>query len=187
MIHLTVGCMRSGKSRELIDSYNRSAIRIGRDRVIALKPETDTRSKNISSRDRDTIIPAVTIGDDARWYLTLHRSEADHVYVDEFQFLSPEILKLLINMERSEVISNLYLFGLNLDFNRKEFDNFTYIMNEVLTEQEIKNYKHLKATCDYCGSEDAMYSKLVGVICPETNVLIGDDIYQCRCPNCWSK
>lgn len=143
-IILYCGPMYSGKSKDLIQKYTTD-----KDTKIAIKPKTDTRNGNvIHTRYNDKKIPCIVLDNidvsNFRFF--------KNIYIDEYQFFQSEQLLDLINFCKL-TNKNLFIYGLDLTFEKKEWASFTAIKDKV------DRVERLTAECTVDGChEDAIYS-----------------------------
>ena len=170
---LIVGCMCSGKSRELIERF------YGNEDVEAFKPAVDTRDKDvIKSREFPNMtIPCTMISNP----MDMVKSKEKIILIEEFQFFQVDLLKDAVKELRVQH-KIIVMAGLNLDANRREWDSYT-AMSEMC-DREVQ----LKATCDVCGKHTAKYTKKISGSVDKTVEIEGSDVkYSSRCSSCWEK
>ena len=170
------GPMGSGKSATFIDTvreYRKQGYK-----TALYKPGTDTRSKDISSRNGEsepcTIIPH---GNTQELFKNLF-SKPMVIGLDEAQFFSDKDLPgiLLTLASRGHII---LISGLNLTSERTPFGMIPKLM---AISEEITI---LKGECANCGSHEGIYT--YAKFDKGRKVAIGgDEKYSCVCKECYS-
>jgi thymidine kinase len=175
------GPMYSGKSTALFHTFQ-EALKLNKT-IQAIKPNIDKRySENSIFTHSKKEIPAKYV---ANLSLNLPQEEwkhinfgADVILIDEIQFFRSEIIdfiKRLLNIGKE-----IYAAGLDLDSKGNPFGEMPTLM--ALANKVIK----FEGICKKCGNTNATrtYRKLE--IDNKDQILIGgEDIYECRCYNCW--
>lgn len=173
--------MYSGKSTALFYSYKES---IKNNKTVqAIKPNIDKRYSNesIMTHSKKEIPKEYVIN----LSLNLPQEEwkninfgADVILIDEIQFFKIEIIdfiKRLLNIGKE-----IHAAGLDLDSKGNPFGEMPTLM--TFANKVIK----FEGVCKKCGILNATrtYRKLE--VENKDQVLIGgEDIYECRCYNCW--
>lgn len=136
MITLIYGCMKAGKSKYLIDTYN-DLISKGFS-IDVFQPVQNTREKGfLKSRAYPDVSIEAKITIDTSELL---KSKADYIIVDEFQFLNPDYFKATLK-ELKKRNKNVIVAGLNYMASGKEFGTFTAI-------KDLATHKvHLTTKC----------------------------------------
>lgn len=187
--YLYTGTMRSGKSEFLIKRA-KSDLLSGVE-FLALKPQTDTRTKDITSRNGQHI-PCIKFekGEDLYNLISNHLKTLStkelNVYVDEAQFMTQEQVTQLMKIKSEFEFVKIFCYGLLMDFKNTYFD---------ATDLMVKHFdKVIKIPylCEKCGIENATNHilKIDG-----NPVIFGDNVaiegenteYECVCYNCYSK
>lgn len=171
-ISVFTGPMKSGKSSTIINTAN-NLINQG-ENVKVFKPVIDDRFGNSVVQDRNgNKIDAININkiDDLVNY------DADSYVIDEFQFLEGDlnIIKNLANKGKK-----FYIAGLDLTTEKKVFGR----MGDIIEASD--DVKVFKATCDCCGSPNAIYSYCTAEKTGDI-LVAGDDVYLAVCPECYDK
>lgn len=173
MIRTIKGAMFAGKSKLLIETYIYYKNQ-GRN-ILVLKPSKDTRDKTyIRSRDLKFKIPANVIKslDDIYNY-----NGYDLIIIDEIQFLTGNVRKLLIYSIENNI--DFIFSGLSLTSELKPFG----IMPEILTiSDEIIN---LQAKCNICNKNEAIYTMIYND--KNEDIKVGDKEYFPICKECLKK
>ena len=113
---MIVGCMRSGKSSELIRRIERA--RLAYLPTIIVRPATDTRSKPNQIESRNGLQSRAIVVETARDILK-YSSHAVVIGMDECQFFSsdvPDVVQALLRQKKKIIAS-----GLDLDYRGKPF------------------------------------------------------------------
>ncbi|HNC55880.1 MAG TPA: hypothetical protein PLP33_10585 [Leptospiraceae bacterium] len=175
------GPMYSGKSTALYNTYIESLKK--NKTILAIKPKIDKRysEESIVTHSKKEIPKEFVIN----LSLELSKSEwkdinfgADVFLIDEIQFFDSGIvdfIKRLLNVGKE-----IHVAGLDMDSKGNSFGSMPEIM--ILANKVIK----FEGICKNCGILNATrtYRKLE--IENKEQVLIGgEDIYECRCYNCW--
>lgn len=115
-IYFTYGSMNSGKSLELIKvAYNYKENGID---CLVLKPKLDTRVPGKVSSRTSLEVDATEI-DETNVESTLDQLKANHaeiILVDEANFLTPEVVDVIIDYCYRNEVHTLMFFGLKVDF-----------------------------------------------------------------------
>lgn len=175
------GPMYSGKSTALYNTYIESLKK--NKTILAIKPKIDKRysEESIVTHSKKEIPKEFVIN----LSLDLSKSEwkdinfgVDVFLIDEIQFFDSGIvdfIKRLLNVGKE-----IHVAGLDMDSKGNSFGSVPEIM--ILANKVIK----FEGICKNCGILNATrtYRKLE--IENKEQVLIGgEDIYECRCYNCW--
>jgi thymidine kinase len=175
------GPMYSGKSTALYNTYIESLKK--NKTILAIKPKIDKRysEESIVTHSKKEIPKEFVIN----LSLDLSKSEwkdinfgVDVFLIDEIQFFDSGIvdfIKRLLNVGKE-----IHVAGLDMDSKGNSFGSMPEIM--ILANKVIK----FEGICKNCGILNATrtYRKLE--IENKEQVLIGgEDIYECRCYNCW--
>lgn len=175
------GPMYSGKSTALYNTYIESLKK--NKTILAIKPKIDKRysEESIVTHSKKEIPKEFVIN----LSLELSKSEwkdinfgADVFLIDEIQFFDSGIvdfIKRLLNVGKE-----IHVAGLDMDSKGNSFGSMPEIM--ILANKVMK----FEGICKNCGILNATrtYRKLE--IENKEQVLIGgEDIYECRCYNCW--
>lgn len=175
MITIITGPMFSGKSKKLIDIYERNA-KLGY-KQICFKPFLDTRDGNtIHSRDSKQMLEAKLI--ESLYELEDYNfDDIECIYIDEAQFLQGDIniLFKLSALGKSIFISGLYAIS--------EQEYFP-IMAAIMAI--ANNIIILKAKCSKCGEEASFSHYKLGN--KSGDYLIGNsNEYEALCEKCLYK
>lgn len=180
-----VGPMFSGKTEELMRRLRR--VEIAGQEAIIFKPVIDNRwgATGIASHagnNREAV--AVRDSHELMDYIVDNSINYDVVAIDEVQFFDSEIIFAIDNLLKAN--KRVIVSGLDMDFRQSPFG----IMPELLSI--AKFVIKLRAVCQKCGADDAMYTQrlLNGNPAPldgETVIVGGNEQYEARCENCWEK
>lgn len=187
--YLYTGTMRSGKSEFLIKRAKSDLL--SKVEFLALKPQTDTRTKDITSRNGQ-FIPCIKFEKSEDLYklilkhLTTLNTKELNVYVDEAQFMTQEQVTQLMKIKSEFESVKIFCYGLLMDFKNTYFD---------ATDLMVKHFdKVIKIPylCEKCGIENATNHilKINGepVIFGDNVAIEGENTeYECVCYNCYSK
>lgn len=198
MIKLIIGPMGSGKTELLLENIER--IRFGErssslsitstsisqsitrkeNRVLALKPSTDTRSDDIRSRNGKSC-KAISINTlkEAVDFIS-HYSNLQGIKnfaIDEFQMFSNYDIKDIIELAKLAERENLNIIisGLN---QTSELKPFSIVADMAMFADEIQV---VHGKCSYCGGPSRT---TVCKIDKSEEILVGDDIYDQTCFCC---
>jgi len=169
---MIVGCMRSGKSSELIRRIERA--RLAYLPTIIVRPATDTRSKPNQIESRNGLQSKAIVVDTARDILK-YSSHAVVIGMDECQFFSedvPEVVQALLRQKKKIIAS-----GLDLDYRGKPFGPIPELL--AMADRVDK----LLAVCRKCGSDFACRTQRM--VNSNEQILVGDAQYEARCLSCF--
>jgi len=170
-LELIVGPVCSGKSAELLRRVDR--YKIAGYEVLLVKPQIDTRSINIKSRNGlESKCISVKEGNQVEENLLVG---IDIVAFDEAQFFADiyEVSKELLKKKYKVLIS-----ALDADFNGMPFGNIPRLIN--LSDSITK----LTAICMKCKCEFAIFSQKLKS--GGEQIEVGDlELYEPRCINCF--
>lgn len=180
-LEVICGSMYSGKSEELIRRLKRAEY--AKQRVFTIKPCIDNRysENNIVShagRQRSACMMSDQ-QQDLEKILELVLDNADVIGIDEIQFFSTSILKIIdiLIQEGKKVI----VAGLDLDFRGEPFGIMPILMAKA--DEVLK----LKAICVSCGKDAQHSQRLINgrpAAYDDPIILVGD-MYEARCRNCF--
>lgn len=184
-LKIITGPMFSGKSEELIRYLRRHTY--AKKKVLAIKPQTDTRQDSIRARkliDRGETatsdeFPAFELDNEADFFDLLVCHNPDVLAIDECQFFDHWIVPCVKSILRNPASHlTIYAVGLDQDAWGNPFGRWVELMayaNEVVK---------LTAICFACGEPANLSCKKSagnGQIDP------GDaNLYEARCPACWA-
>lgn len=169
---MIVGCMRSGKSSELIRRIERA--RLAYLPTIIVRPATDTRSKPNQIESRNGLASRAIVVDSAKEILK-YSSHAVVIGMDECQFFSedvPEVVLALLRQKKKIIAS-----GLDLDYRGKPFGPIPELL--AIADRVDK----LLAVCRKCGSDFACRTQRM--VNSNEQILVGDAQYEARCLSCF--
>ncbi len=173
-IEVIAGCMFSGKTEELIRRLHRA--RIARQRLVVIKPATDTRyaAEEVVSH-ADGRLPCTPVAHAAD-ILAAIPDDVAVVGIDEAQFFGPELTEVCEVLASRGV--RVIVAGLDLDFQGRPFDPMPALM--AVAEHVTKTL----AVCVVCGAPAGRSQRLV----PQgERVLLGADaVYEARCRRHWN-
>jgi thymidine kinase len=174
-LEVITGPMFSGKTTALLQRVN--FFKENNYKVKCLKPKIDTRysSNDIVTHNQETL-PAIIISNHQD-LLAIKQSHPDVIALDEIQFFDDYILDFCVEMLEQGV--KIIATGLNKDYQAKPF---TQTINFISIADHVE---FLNGDCDLCGDistftyrkDDSKNQVLIG----------GNDLYETRCRNCYSK
>lgn len=172
VLEVITGPMFSGKSEELIRRLKRA--RIAKQRVACYKPDIDLRyhRTSIASHSQQTHeASTVRNVEDLRAALFPQLDAVEVVGIDEVQFLSPEIIPLVV--ELISMGKRVILGGLDMTFEAEPFGPVPALM--AMADKVTK----LSAVCMVCG-QSAIHTQRLGA--SQELVLVGaTGMYEARC------
>jgi len=181
------GSMNSSKSAQLIMTLHN--FRQQGKKAIAFKSAIDTRDVNIHSRALNTEIEAIPIRetDVGRMFslatLKQELNEVDFIFVDEVQFLSPELVE-----ELSDIVDRLGIdvicYGLLTDFKGNLFAGSQKLVELGDSVREIKNQ------CYHCKNKANRNMRLldgVPVFDGEIVQVGAEESYRSVCRKCYKE
>lgn len=176
-IEVITGCMKSGKTDELIRRLERA--QIAGYNVLVFKPAKDDRfseTEVISRSGRKFECFSVTnLGENVPFI----KKRCDVIGLDEVQFFADDIYKICQEIADSGV--RVIASGLSTDFQRESFPS---TMNLLSVAEKIDK---LSAICS-CGS-NAYFSQRLdsqgNPILDGEKLMVGDEEYVPRCRNCF--
>lgn len=175
MIKLITGPMGAGKSEVLIENFHYFSMR--NQTVIAFKPKSDTRVKNIIRSRNGLSIPALEVSSFNEIINEIKKDEhIDCVIIDEVQFFDFDGFIDLFHLCQSRNIS-VFLGGIDLT---SELHPFTTIEK---ISPFCTSISKLTAHCGYCGQK-AHYT--LCTVPKDGEVLIGDNVYVASCYKCYN-
>jgi len=176
------GPMKTAKTLRLLHAYQAYCANQKRAKIIAFKPQADTRYNDRCIRTRlnpDVCIPAEIVGHSSE-ILSHVNPNIDLVLIDEANFFDSDLLHAVMKVRTQ---AEVFITGLDKDFRGLPFGPMGHLL-------AIANEVHkLKAYCDVCKQELAEYTQLledgrpasafVDTITPEGSVK--NRVYETRC------
>lgn len=137
------GPMKSGKTREIL--YRIDKIKyIENCNFTFIKPRIDTRDEDIKSRFSDITQKCILIDENEPELILEHiNSDLDLLIIDEIQFFSPQITKIVETILKKGI--HVIVAGLDTDFLAQPFGQVPYLMTLA-----TKVHK-LTRICDFPG------------------------------------
>lgn len=169
---MIVGCMRSGKSSELIRRIERA--RLAYLPTIIVRPATDTRSKPNQIESRNGLASKAIVVESAKEILK-YSNHAVVIGMDECQFFSPDVTDVVIALLRQK--KKIIASGLDLDYRGKPFGPIPELL--AIADRVDK----LLAVCRKCGSDFACRTQRM--VNSNEQILVGDAAYEARCLSCF--
>ncbi|MCC7530312.1 MAG: thymidine kinase [Candidatus Melainabacteria bacterium] len=169
---MIVGCMRSGKSSELIRRIERA--RLAYLPTIIVRPATDTRSKPNQIESRNGLASRAIVVESARDILK-YSSHAVVIGMDECQFFSDDVADVVLALMRQK--KKIIASGLDLDYRGKPFGPIPALL--AIADRVDK----LLAVCRKCGSDFACRTQRM--VNSNEQILVGDAQYEARCLSCF--
>ena len=170
------GSMNSSKSANLImTAYNFA--QQGKS-YIALKSAKDTRDKDIRSRALKLTLPCEPIVEVEDIRKAIGDTHYDWVFVDEVQFMTPEMIECLASLTNEGI--NVICYGLLTDFQGYLFPGSKRLVECAESIREIKNQ------CVHCENKANRNIRLVnGVPIFDGPLELPGDSYQSVCRRCY--
>lgn len=169
---MIVGCMRSGKSSELIRRVERA--RLAYLPTIIVRPATDTRSKPNQIESRNGLASKAIVVESAKDILK-YSSHAVVIGMDECQFFSSDVPEVVLALLRQK--KKIIACGLDLDYRGKPFGPIPELL--AIADRVDK----LLAVCRKCGSDFACRTQRM--VNSSEQILVGDAQYEARCLSCF--
>lgn len=169
---MIVGCMRSGKSSELIRRIERA--RLAYLPTIIFRPATDTRSKPNQIESRNGLASQAIVVESARDILK-YSNHAVVIGMDECQFFSEDVGDVVLALLRQK--KKIIACGLDLDYRGKPFGPIPGLL--AIADRVDK----LLAVCRKCGSDFACRTQRL--VHSSEQILVGDAAYEARCLSCF--
>ena len=164
------GPMFSSKSMMMFFAYDRAII--SEKKILAFKPKIDGRFGEdvIKSRSLEQTIKAINISDISE----LLNYDADVYIIDEFQFLSGDVLILQDMANNGKVF---HISGLDMTAEGKPFGQMPLLL--AIADEVNKGV----AVCNDCKKENAIYSFFLGK--KDLDIVVGNKEYIPLCRSCW--
>lgn len=172
--------MFAGKSEELLRRVRRAVI--ARERVLIVKPDIDTRSREaLSSHDGRVLLGRVIAYNDPDSLVPLVQAEnAQVVGIDEAQFLEERFRDSVLSLVYSGV--RVIVAGLDMDFAGKPF---RLLADLLAVADEVTK---LSAICVRCGRLAGLSQRIIDgrpARLDEARILVGgEERYEARCREC---
>ena len=172
------GTMNSSKSANLImTAYNFN--QQGK-KFIAIKSAKDTRDKEIKSRALKVSLPCIPITSKEKIVAAVESEKPDWVFVDETQFMLPEMIDTLADI--ADKGTNVICYGLLTDFKGNLFPGSKRVIECADSIREIKNQ------CIYCENKAIRNIRLVNnEPIFEGPLELPGDSYQSVCRKCYQE
>jgi thymidine kinase len=179
-IHVICGPMFSGKTEALLKTVRR--LEIAGKRIFLYKPEIDTRTTFIASRN-GLQLPSETAKSSREIASVGISLLPDVIAIDEAQFFDddlPSVVGVLADRGIFVIVS-----GLDRDFLKRPFGPMAGILSQA------DSIDKLTAVCFVCKGEASLTQRLVhGIPASADDPLIvvggiNDDKYEARCRKCW--
>ncbi len=169
---MIVGCMRSGKSSELIRRIERA--RLAYLPTIIVRPATDTRSKPNQIESRNGLASKAIVVESAKDILK-YSSHAVVIGMDECQFFSDDVPDVVLALLRQKEKSSPP--GLISITEESQFGPIPGLL--TIADRVDK----LLAVCRKCGSDFACRTQRM--VNSNEQILVGDAQYEARCLSCF--
>lgn len=172
------GTMNSSKSANLImTAYN---FKQQKKRFIAMKSTKDTRDLHITSRALTVALPCIPVSSVNDIRAALLDKEIDFLFVDEVQFMEPNMIDELAAIADSGI--SVVCYGLMLDFRGELFPGSKRLVECADSLREIKNQ------CIYCKNKAIRNLRLVNDVPVFDGPLeLPGDSYQSVCRKCFEQ
>ena len=172
-LELILGCMFSGKTTYLVDTYNKLYNKFNI-KVINYSGDTRYHSTMLSTHDK-VMIPCIFTNTLSEVCEEKYLNNIDVILINEGQFF-PDLYDTVVNLV--EVYKKqVYVCGLDSDFKRAKFGS---ILDLIPISD---NYIKLFAKCNSCG-EKAIFSKRLTT--ENDQVVIGSTNYIPVCRHCYN-
>jgi len=174
-IILYTGCMKSGKSEELLNKLNRAHYE--KVPYIAFRPNVPRLSRVIKARNLRFRVTAKHIDPRRPENMLRFTNEAKIVAIDEAQFFKKTLNNVLEQLYLSG--KKIYLTALDTTYDGEIWP----VVADLKTLPEVHIYNKF-AVCEICGQRATRTFKKPTA--PKEQVLIGDgEFYQARCFHDW--
>jgi thymidine kinase len=178
-LELIIGPMYSGKTSKLLDYYKKA--KIMKLDVIIINHSFDNRYGNniISNHDLEKYdcITCKALKDLDFNNLLKYKI----IIINEGQFFDKSDKELIINLV-DKYKKNIFISGLDGDYNRNKFDNLLNLLDLIpYSDKVIK----LNSICGFCHKNDAPFTKRL--VKDNNQILVGTDIYKPVCRDCYNK
>ena len=149
MIKVTTGPVKAGKSKKLIETYG-ELVNSGIKTQVFSSKYSLTSGEGIVSR-YGTEIKAIPISSlfDIQYHT---KPDTSAILIDEFQFLDMNSKDIKFFMEKHHYDYDYYIFGLNLDYQKRPFKLMAHMMCYADEIDVSGGY------CDLCGAVPSKYS-----------------------------
>lgn len=178
-VEVICGPMFAGKTDELIRRLRK--LEYADVEYVIFKPESDTRQKNIQSRNnlsKDAI--SITSAFDILDFLINQKKTYDVIAIDECQFFNNDLVSVCDLLAKHGY--TVIVAGLDRDFRGEPFG----AIPNLLTNADYVT--KLTAICDQCGAEATLTQRLINnepASYYSSTILIGDyESYCARCRHC---
>lgn len=164
-ISLIIGSMRSGKSLELLRQAEK--LHFSGKSYVLYRPKKDTRA--FISR---SFKPSLELNIQYYSSENFRESEYDFILLDEFQFFERDIIKNILESNKTFILCALQsgTNNINEPYNVEVFEN----VNRIIPF--CRDIKLLTSICENCGNPCATHSY--------TDVITVSDDYKILCNNC---
>jgi thymidine kinase len=193
-ITVITGPMKCGKSEEISRRIRR--YKIAERNVTVFKPDTDNRfaEDQVVSRDGSRIDCTVIPASNPEYILSFIDNSTDVIVIDEAQFFEPQqyfvddpkfCLRRAEKYTITDIVQELcdrghevIVAGLDMTDDRKPFREMPNLL--AIAHDIVK----LKAVCEYCKKEQAIYS--IALFNKSNDVEVGDEgKYKVACQICY--
>jgi len=176
-IEVITGCMKSGKTDELIRRLERA--QIAGYNILVFKPAQDDRFSETEIVSRSGRKFECFRVNNLKESIPFIKEKCDVIGLDEIQFFNDNLHKICQEIADSGV--RVIASGLSTDFQRKPFMS---TMNLISIAEKVDK---LSAICE-CGS-NAYFTQRIdsngNAILSGDKVMVGDDEYRPRCRKCF--
>lgn len=188
-ITFTTGLMGSGKSRHLIKNYKEDLTK--KVALTARFNEPTGSLVEIKSRNGQTIeafsLNCKDESDIINYVLDLAADEnIESIYIDEIQFLSKTSTRRLVRIAKA-FETNLYFYGLSIDFLTDPFESSFYLLTSLLKEDIV----YIERTCesDDCNERAIFNARIINNKVARTGELFVEEKskYLAVCESCYYK
>ncbi len=187
MIHLITGPMFSGKSKYLIELLNTELYKNPKLKIAYIYPKDSYRG--YFTRDENTIIREkinIITDEELQQILLDGMMEIDKLLqyniigVDEWSFMHKSDCDKIIDNIGLNPDKKLFIASLDMDYQKNVWENISDLINKEI----VSIHSKITGICK-CGKR-ASFSKRK-TSSNTDRVLIGSDIYECVCKDCYNK
>lgn len=176
LVVLTTGVMGAGKTASLLNAVEQMEEK--KAPFFIIKPEVDTRTPEIWSRDGRTR-SCFVIGTQQELIDVISSHEGfDTLFVDEAQFFNAEFIKQICMLANVHKISRVCFYSLKTDYMDNLFEGWKEITRYANKMYELQHF------CDMCGKTYASHNMRISG--GDSLFEIGTSNYKAVCSQCWN-
>lgn len=175
MITIFGGCMGSGKTENLIKTYNLTK-EDKKNNVLLVKNLIDRQKIYVQSRSGLKALANLVLKSNEVGVIdcTIREKNITHCFIDEVQFFDYDIVYLVQNNPRV----HFCLSGIETDYQKKPF-GFLGVIRKLCKH----DYIHLDMTCQNCNKFSAEWN--YRIVKGQGVILVGDKEYKSVCSMCY--